>query len=170
MEAISNAAAGDVVKFGPYEWLVLQKEDSKALVIASDSIEQGIKYNETMARTYWETSSLRAWLNGEFLERFSAEEQACILETESGDLRNPKFELDGGNATVDKVFCFSAVEAKELMTDEQRKASVNWWIRTPGYVSMHAVCVFADSGGVYLDGWMVNSGNVAVRPAMWIAC
>lgn len=171
MEAISNASAGDVIKFGPYEWLVLQKEGSKALIITADSIEEGIKYNEVFDRTSWETCSLRAWMNGEFLERFSAEEQACILDSESGDMYNTKFEMDGGNPTVDKIFCFSAIEAKELMTEEQRKASVNWWLRTPGYVSMHAVCVFADFGGVFLDGWKVHNGrNMAIRPAMWVSC
>lgn len=170
MEAISNVSTGDIVTFGPYEWLVLQKQDSRALIITSDSVEQGIAYNQETARILWETCSLRAWLNGEFLERFSAEERACILDSESGDLGNPKFELDGGNATVDKVFCLSAIEAKELMTDQQREASVNWWLRTPGYVSIHAACVFANSGGVFLDGFMVSAGNLAIRPAMWVSC
>lgn len=170
MEAIRNASAGDVIKFGPYEWLVLQKEDSKALIITNDAIEQGIKYNEVKDRTSWETCSLRAWLNGEFLERFSADEQACILDSESGNMYNPKFEMEGGNPTVDKIFVFSAIEAKELMTPEQRKASANWWLRTPGYVSMHAVCAFGDSGGVFLDGWIVTRDGQAVRPVMWVSC
>lgn len=170
MEAIRNASAGDVIKFGPYEWLVLQKEDSKALIITADCIEQGIKYNEEKDRTSWETCTLRAWLNGEFLERFSEEERACILDSESGNMYNTKFEMEGGNPTVDKAFIFSAIEAKELMTPEQREASVNWWLRTPGYVTMHAVCVFASSGGVFLDGWIVNRDNLAIRPAMWVSC
>lgn len=170
MEAIEMAAVGDIVSFGPYEWLVIAREESRAMLITRDSIEQGVKYNETMGRTFWENCSLRAWLNGGFLDRFSEGERERILQVEVGDSGNPKFELDGGNATMDKVFCLSAKEAKELMTEEQRKASANWWIRTPGYVSMHAVCVFSDSGGIYLDGYTVNTGNFAIRPAMWVSC
>ena len=170
MEALANAAVGESVAFGPYEWLVLKKEDGKALLITADSIEEGIRYNEELERTTWETSTLRAWMNGEFLERFSAEDQARICEAEVGDSGNPKFELDGGNATVDKVFCLSAKEAKELMTPEQRVASVNWWIRTPGYVTKHAVCVFCQSGGVFLDGYLVNTANFSIRPALWVEC
>lgn len=170
MGAIETAAVGDIVSFGPYEWLVIAKEESRAMLITRDSIDQGTKYNETMARTYWENCTLRTWLNGEFLDRFSEADRERILQVEVGDSGNPKFELDGGNATSDKVFCLSAKEAKALMDDDQRKASANWWIRTPGYVSMHAVCVFSDSGGVYLDGYSVNTGNFAVRPALWVSC
>ena len=39
MGAIETAAVGDIVSFGPYEWLVIAKEESRAMLITRDSID-----------------------------------------------------------------------------------------------------------------------------------
>ena len=170
MSDICEAAAGDTVAFGPCEWLVLEREGDRALLIAGDAVLKGTRYHGSMESVTWETSDLRVFLNGDFLDGFSSDERTRILESVQTDHGNPKFENTGGSDTTDRVFCLSAKQAKDLMTEGQRKASCNWWLRTPGYVSLHAACVFGDMGGVYLDGYLVNHDSFGVRPALWVSC
>ena len=91
----------------PIEWMVLDRDGSKAL-LASRYILDCRLFNETSEpEDTWENCSLRAWLNGEFLEKaFTADEQAAILITEldnSADEEDVGWNVDENN-TMDRVF------------------------------------------------------------------
>ncbi|MCR4961017.1 MAG: zinc ribbon domain-containing protein [Lachnospiraceae bacterium] len=137
--AIKNAQVGDIITFGQYEqdgdssngmedleWEVLDVEDGKALLITRYVIDQ-ICYNEKHEEVTWETCSLRQWLNEEFYNNaFSSKEQSYILETDLKNEDNQRYGTEGGNDTVDKVFCLSVSEIlkyykfNEYNEDEKR--------------------------------------------------
>ena len=70
--------------------------------------------------------------------------------------------------------CVPSAYAKEhgvWQTEEvslDGKGCSSWWLRSPGSSQKHAALVFTD-GNILLNGTRVNSGNYAVRPAMWIS-
>ena len=87
-----NADVGDVVEFGTYnqtskrttnnpkpiEWLVLAKENNKALVVSQYALV-GMTMADTLTDTSWQTCSVRSWLNETFIaEAFTEEQQAVI--------------------------------------------------------------------------------------------
>ena len=43
-----------------------------------------------------------------------------------------------------------------------------WWLRSPGYDSRRAACVYAD-GGVHGSGYIVDYDRIAVHPALRIS-
>lgn len=124
-------SVGQYVKFGmyrqtespknnePIEWQVLDRDGDNALLLSRSCLDvQG--YNEEACT--WETSWLRRWLNGEFLNTaFSAKEQTAILLTDvdnSAGQGNPKYSeehVDSGNNTQDKVFLLSYAEANKYL-------------------------------------------------------
>ena len=201
---IKTANVGDIIVFGAYEqdnntsngkedieWLVLAKEDNKILVISDKALDCK-PYNQSRDYVTWETCSLRNWLNNDFINAaFTAEERAMIpTVTVSADM-NPEYNTNPGNATKDKVFLLSIVEAEKYFTsDEARKcvpteyaisngastsdsytkggkATCLWWLRSPGFDQFIAAYVNY-FGPVLRYGRSVGNVSNSVRPAMWI--
>ena len=197
-----DVQVGKTIRFGryfqkkvsapePIEWLVLNKEGGKALLISKYALDCQ-KYNTSYTTVTWKTCSLRNWLNGRFLHAsFSSNEQNSIMDTTVSADENPSFSTSPGNNTTDKVFLLSITEVnKYFSSDEARKCAptdyakvhgaytnsdfssglkvtCSWWLRSPGTVSDYAALVVS-SGSVYSRGNYVSNGDVAVRPAMWI--
>ena len=170
----------------PIQWTVLDVQDGKALLI-SDQILESVRFNEKYADTTWETSILRKWMNGEFLEKaFTDAERESIVsvkvETPDNDFRGTK----GGNATEDKVFALSKEELEKYFPDAaSRRAPATphcaeagiytydetgysiWWLRSPGYRQFAFSRV--NTGGTLSD--MIYDDIKAhrgARPAMWV--
>ena len=196
------AEEGDIVTFGNYyqsnskskeaiEWLVLDKQDNKLLVISKNALDS-VPYNEEYESTTWEKCTLRKWLNGTFYKAaFNSSEQGMIKSTKVTADANPEYSTDPGNDTTDKVFLLSINEVnKYFSSDEARrcvpteyaieqgawtteiykvdgKATCCWWLRSPGDSSDHAAGVII-GGGVSYGGSGVGSGDGCVRPALWI--
>ena len=96
----------------PIEWKVLARDGDRVLVI-SRYILDCVRYDEEYRRVTWETCTLRAWLNGEFLNSaFDAEEQLLIPTTHVTADRNPDFDVEPGEDTEDKLFLLSIPEAE----------------------------------------------------------
>ncbi len=186
-----NFEVGDTVDFGDYhgavEWLVLDKQDGKVLLISKYCLDAK-PYNEKYEPVTWETCTLRQWLNGDFInETFSGAEKTLICDTYLQNPDNPKWGADGGNDTTDKVFLLSIDEAeKYFANDEARKAKATdyakvheiyvsivddgisrWLLRLPGRNSKSATFVYND-GSINDNGSSVNSSDYGVRPAMWV--
>ena len=122
--------AGDYVTFGhypqmaegkdmtPIEWLVLDVQGNKALLLSRYGLDVKT-YNEKMVDITWETCTLRAWLNGTFLNKaFTAEEQKGILTTTVDNSKSQgysEWSTSGGNNTQDKVFLLSYGEANKYL-------------------------------------------------------
>ena len=201
---IKNAKVGDIVYFGAYEqdnntsngkelieWLVLAKENNRVLVISDKALDCRA-FDTSGKYVTWEECSLRKWLNNDFFNTaFSDDEKAAIPTVTVSADKNPEYDTDPGNATKDKVFLLSIVEAEKYFTSaearecilteyaisngawtsdsytEGGKATYLWWLRSPGISQYGAAGVFSD-GDVFENGYFVDIGVSAVRPAMWI--
>jgi len=120
--AQASPKVGDVIPFGEWEWLVLDVQDNKALIITNDVIEQrpynvgGGKRVEGVSVT-WETCTLREYLNGEFLQKFTPRELGRIEETKILNPKNLWYSSDGENDTIDKVFLLNLEEVDKYFGD-----------------------------------------------------
>ena len=115
---------GAVISFGGLDWRVLDVKDNRALIITKDLIEQR-QYNDAGEEegagagdnVTWETCTLRKYLNGEFYEKFTKEEQKHIAETEIQNPNNMWYDTNGGNDTTDKIFLLSLQEVDKYFGD-----------------------------------------------------
>ncbi len=127
----NGVSAGSIIRFGSYEqdnnpdngpepieWMVLDVQDGKALLLSGYGLEAK-PYNTEMTDVTWETCTLRAWLNSDFLNQaFGAMEQTAILTTlvdNSTSQGYSPFKTTGGNNTEDKVFLLSYAEATQYL-------------------------------------------------------
>jgi len=198
---IGQAKAGDKVNLGTYEqdnnadngkekitWIVLAVEGKKTLLV-SEKVLDTKTYNNERADVTWESSTMRTWLNEDFIKAaFTAKETKNIIETVVVNPDNAKYKTPGGNETNDKLFLLSFEEAeKYFTTDEARRSKGTefaknnglklddsilysgnsvWWLRTPGLKANHA-CYVNNDGVIYQTSF-VDMLNFGIRPAMWI--
>lgn len=157
IEQISNRLGnGDVLYFGTYNdkpiaWKIMKTESNKMLLLAEKPIAQK-PFTDDIKKITWETSSLRTWLNDEFINSFSVEQQNQIISTTMGN-------------TNDKVFLLSVDEIVELAKTVRFKTEEEWWTSTS-----------AENGIKYMTatGWVISKGDQVVRdkgvrPAIWIS-
>ncbi len=123
--------SGDTIQLGSYEqdndetngpekidWYVISKEDG-AYLLLSKYVLDARPYNTERGPVSWEKSSVRAWLNDEFLaQAFSDREKKKILMTNNINPDNDETSTKGGNATRDMIFLLSADEAKQFLTSD----------------------------------------------------
>lgn len=153
------------VHFGPYEWQILGRNDNSELLIAKNPVAEK-PYHEILQDRTWETCSLRAWLNHEFLEQFSEIDRNRILKTLVHNPDNQTFGTPGGNDTEDKVFLLSSEEAEKYFKNNGRSFSKYWWLRSPGDRVYFAACLL-DNGEINDEGTPMDAA-IGVRPAMWV--
>jgi hypothetical protein len=121
---------GSLVAFGDYEWRVLAVENGKALII-TDKIIDFRAYHNTYEPITWADCDLRAYLNGEFYNGFSANDKAKIAETRNVNKDNQWYGTPGGADTTDKIFLLSLEEAAKYFGDSGQLAdrpSGAYWI------------------------------------------
>lgn len=172
---IKTTEVGDYVYFGSYEqdnntsngeedieWLVLDVENDKALLISKYALDWE-PYNTENAGVTWETSTLRKWLNDDFLNAaFSEDEQGRIPTVTVSAEENPTYNAHNdelyyygtvpGSNTQDRVFLLSIQESKVYFESDDarrcqatayavakhdgeyglRNGAVWWWLRSPG--------------------------------------
>ena len=166
------------------EWQVLAVEEGRALVISKYGLATK-PYTEKDAHVTWETSTLRAWLNGEFFNSaFSEEEKGQIREVMLNNPDNATSGAWGGNNTSDRIFLLSIDEANLFFVDNESRSCMPtkyaekngaqiyqgktwWWLRSPGNGDTFAALV--DTKG-FVSGFGNFTGNngIAVRPAFWL--
>lgn len=198
----AKPAVGETIRFGRYEqdgdltngseeieWIVLDVEDGKALLISKyglDLKEFNDEKSPYVAITWW-NCQLRKWLNQSFLNTaFDDGEQRRILSSKVTADRNPDSKVKPGRDTNDQIFLLSMQEAYRYFDSDQARQCFGtefcyasgaekgqggaclWWLRTPG-IETSTVSVVLDDGSVFPNGF--SSGhlpNLAIRPAMWI--
>ncbi len=170
----------------PIEWRVLVNEGGRALLISERGLD--VKpYNEKQTRVTWEKSTLRQWLNSEFLNMaFTAEERALIIQVRNKNTNSTKYRASGGNDTDDSVFLLNIDEAELYFKNNKERQCIPadyakarkafsdkktgrglWWLRSPGLNSKHAA--YVHYGGVLCDlGDDVDNVRICVRPALWV--
>ena len=197
-ENASNYEIGDIVTYGNYEqdgfysngeetieWIVIARDrDNHALLLSRYCLD-ALPYNEDGGDVTWEDSSIRAWLNGEFLESaFGGDPNGfiCTAECKTKDGRSG---TDGGENTTDRIFLLAVDEVTQYLPKESsRRAPITeyakeqgaeydkngngwWWLRTPGKTQDMAAGVHT-AGGVNYDGRDVDRTDLCIRPALWL--
>lgn len=195
---INSLKIGDTITFGEYEqdnnrsngkepieWIVLDKQDGRALVISKYGLEE-MRNNSSDKAVTWEKSAVRDWLNYHFFDdAFTEEEQEYIAKTTVKADSNPDYYYtEQGYDTEDRVFLLSIQEAKRYFSSaSDRRAPVTqyvlsedagvtsgycyWWLRTMGSNAVSAALVWYD-GRIVTDGDFVYDDTYVVRPALWL--
>lgn len=165
-----NVQIGDIIKFGKNstEWIVLDKRENKALLLAKDVMAYK-KYNEERDVT-WENCTLREWLNEEFIQQnFSVEERKKIQTVLLKNVRVSENEIIREKDTRDKIFCLSLEELEKYFENREDKvSSFSWWLRSKGdYKNWAFIRRGCQNIINIIDQAEVEDEN-GVRPAMWI--
>jgi tetratricopeptide (TPR) repeat protein len=162
------------------EWIVLDKQGSGLLLISKYALDCQA-YHTSNSDATWETSSLRSWLNGTFMNHaFDADDLAAIVKSMVSADPHPSFTTPAGNATEDHLFLLSYAEAEKYFAkDADRlctatpyalslgaREECRWWLRTPTY-NQRVVSYVSGDGAVNKYGDEIHHAE-AVRPAMWI--
>ena len=184
---------GGYPKFGTYyyrntyekmniEWYVLARDGRKALIISRYVIDCE-RYHKEWVDITWESSTIRKWLNNEFINTaFSNTEQEKIQTTYVSNPNNSEKGTIGGNSTYDKIFLLSTDEARKYFRSDSERigkptpycmqkcyasnGNVAWWLRSPGFVQFRAGHVNYD--GSIADGLAVAADGYGIRPVMWV--
>ena len=172
----------------PIEWIVLDvdEENQKAFLLSKYCLETRVVYPERVPM-YWGASTLREWMNGEFLNAaFTAEEQEKILTTTVTN-ENPHGMKGAGADTEDKLYLLSHEEILHYFPEQSSRmayatehataqgctigettGACRWWLRPPGARKM-------DMWGVRVDGRLTAYGmqdvdwpTNTVRPVFWM--
>lgn len=191
---MSDLQQRECIHFGSFDWIVLAEEDDSCLILSEKVVEKRA-YHEALCDLDWSCSDLRTYLNTTFLNRFSEEGQAKILEVTLDNHDNPWDGTAGGGQTRDRVFLPSIdevilyfgdsgqIESKPLgpkgeswwisdAFDQDRIGNFGsraswWWLRSPGYISQRAAYV-TTKGHVHIHGESSGSkGKLGgVRPML----
>ncbi len=192
----AQIAVGSILVFGAYEqdadpenglepveWIVLERDGDTLLLVSRLALDAQ-PYDLAGDDATWETSSLRAWLNEDFLEAaFLPEEQDCILTSDVPADKNPEEDTDPGNATQDRLFLLSTQEAGRFFPTEgdrycgvtayahaigsgfSQDGTCQWWLRTPGNGQSYAsFCGYF--GSFDHKGKSLDHDDFGIRPAL----
>ena len=106
----------------PIEWIVLDVDEAnqKAFLLSKYCLETRVVYPERVPM-YWGASTLREWMNGEFLNAaFTAEEQERILTTTVTN-ENPHGMKGAGADTEDKLYLLSHEEILHYFPEQSSR-------------------------------------------------
>ncbi|MBO4897117.1 MAG: hypothetical protein J5590_02310 [Clostridia bacterium] len=157
IEQIYNKfAGGGEVYFGVYEgapvaWKILKTEESRMLLITQDPVET-LAFNDELKNIAYETSTVRNWLNDDFLSEFSDDQRSRIIKSD-----------DGLN---DDIFLLTEEQYNEYSENLDLTTYNDWWLRTKTDAGM--MYVYGESGDVDTYGESVVR-NMGVRPCVWIS-
>lgn len=149
-------ATGGRIYFGVYDnkpipWKILHTDKDKMLLITEYPIENLAYHNETK-RITWETSSIRTWLNDDFLKEFSSEQKNRILAAVTNEVN-------------DNIFLLSQEEYDQYSYAGVYETVSDWWLRTK--TDAGAMFVYGENGEVNTYGESVIRAK-GVRPCVWI--
>lgn len=163
---LKDIKPGKTVKIGNEKFTVLKHLENGVLCIRDNILDERRAFDVKECNN-WSKSSLREYLNGEWLQEFvknidnTGIDGELIYDFES-DLTTDDGMKDYGTST-DKVFLLNCDQYREFR-HLFRKLDASWWLITgDSLIYSH----FAR--GVYTDGTLYGnyaySGNRGVRPA-----
>lgn len=166
-------------------WLVLEKRDNIVLLVAENVVDCKRFHNEP-SEIAWSESTVRNWLNGEFLKTaFMEDERDSIVLSTHTDGGNESCSVGAGEEVADSAFLLSIGEveryfgipftrrasATEYAAEQgawrMDNGSVCWWLRSPGSDKKVAASV-NENGLINVSGDAVTNSMIGVRPALWV--
>lgn len=166
-QILGMSEVGDIVTIGGCNWIILEKRDDATLLIKKAGIG-GIPYHEIDIDITWESSTIRTYLNTQFIEKtFSDEERKIIIKTNVINNVTTRFGTNGGNNTMDDVFLLSTEEAEQY-EDFLREFKNNSWLRSPGNSGNSAAFLMAE--GIVMEyGYVISSDKFTLHPVLWFS-
>lgn len=158
---------GDIITFGSYpfykdgrekaiDWIILDIDADNNALLISDYALDNVSYFKQLEDVTWETSSIRQWLNNDFLNMaFTLEEASKILATNVENKDNQQFKIKGGNNTRDKVFLLSIEESEKYFNNNEERIA---------YPTPYAMSYNSVNGDLSVD---VNHFNKNRRGSCW---
>ena len=189
----------DKADMKPIEWLYVAETEEAILYIAKYCIDMKLYSIDEPGGPRlpaWSESTIREWLNSEFLSvAFTAEEQRFILPVEHENTREDG--MFGCRATVtDYIFLLSKNEVLRYLSDRSiRQTELTpyaakkkersddpwwWWTRTSGFVEYDGAtihyagiaCAMPDDEETfpfpYVAEIWISDEVEAIRPAFWM--
>ena len=176
----------------PIKWRVLSVDGNDAFLLADECLDSKPYNSKLDYELTWEKCSLRSWLNETFYDNaFTEEEKDAIITTTVINKDNPKYEIEGGNDTVDNVYLLSIDEvlntdygfpSADSLYSKTRSAEYTsyavedcgghngngyWLLRSPGGTK-GGVAYVHNGGTVDEYGGSVTSNHYGIRPALHI--
>ena len=169
-------------------WRVIKRKSNKVLCVC----ETGLILDEFLTFHYgthpeerdWETSSLREWLNGDFMKSAFTDEEISRLMNCNTVEENEFFPH-----IFDRVFLLSDAEVSIFMPSESERIirdtpsaqtldetfelplaecrENEWWLRTPGRKA-ECFCFVDAEGKINRDGMHGYEDTFAIRPAILV--
>lgn len=160
---LSEIKPGTVIPFGGMEWIVLESENNITRLLAKESIGD-MPFDENNSNN-WTNSSLRAYLNGEFLKTLIANgANPNAFHQDTYSLIDDDGLDDYGNS-IDSVGLLSVDQYRKYRRIIS-KLDDCWWLITPYSVesSEYSSIVRIVGADGALDYGNATCGDIGVRP------
>lgn len=188
LQLLQSAQSNDIIKLGyyngtPIEWIVLSRSDSDIFMVSKYYVDSKIANESDIGKygkyTCWSGSTLREWLNGDFIEEAFPNEIADLLLTNT--IATNEYDIpnyDGWNevkitvTTEDKVYIPSKDDVEQYglePTSLMGKSSSNLitgWLRDRGHGVAFQMSFEPD--GSYGSEWHFYS-SYGIRPFIRLA-
>lgn len=192
IEDIKNGVTRNI-SFGGYLWRVLATTDDAALLI-TECVVRGATYTgkslDSIQRSpsiNWETSPVRKWLNGDFIDEMDESSAQRILSKknmthDNAFIKNATSFDDSyllrhtdymPQVTIDKVFCLDPFEASKYFSDADDRICLQtgdptaWHLRSYSKDVDRFAFKVSEQGHVDWRGYDA-ADNRGIRPAVWI--
>lgn len=194
--AFTSCSAGDrIVTMGTYQqdspqktpisWIVLKEENDSALLLSLHLLAAR-PWDESGEHLTWDASSIRRWLNHDFLRTaFSQAEIDAIMPTVLDNSDQHGYGTPAGPSTTDRVFLLSVNEFDSLVCNTgyatatptpvaiAEGAYVNdhgqsaWWLRSPG-ATVDSPSYLSSAGELGTRAHKATERVIGIRPAIWV--
>lgn len=179
-ETMADAEVGDAVVFGrfeqngntddgaePIEWIVLEKQDDKILLISRYALEK-IAYNDDGSAAEFESSTLFAFLNGNFYDNaFNETERASLVGEDNKKVTMLDVEQAKKYYEYDSWRACAPSEMVNQSGARVENGACWWWLVDKGNIKDSASYVHFD-GSIRTHGFATDYDLVAVRPVIWV--
>ena len=172
----------DTVTIDGIEWYCLVKDDGKALIWAKEPIEERIFGSNNV----WQTSTLRTYLNGDWLESTTVLKEKAV---ETDITTRSQINATDWITTSDKVFLLSEADLfgtfdrttttdtrdytygnSIIVPDENMRKFTGGsyvWLRSPSYAVGRVA--YVTTSGALVSNYSIVMGALGVRPALWVS-
>ena len=142
---------------------MLERQGDRMLIL-SEYILFSRAYSNVSTISTWEDSSLREFLNHNFIYRFTEEERALIIPVLNENPDNPRFGTSGGNDTEDLMFILSLEEILKYFGDSGERRDDGRLIND----IYNARRITPDTNGNYVDAWWVRTPGSEIRRVVFV--
>lgn len=156
LEQIYNKLdTNNTIYFGEYNgspvaWKILKTEKSRMLLITEEPIKQ-VAFNNELENITYKESTIRKWLNDEFIEEFSRDQKKRMLKLEEN--------------LKDGIFLLSKSDYEEYKDTIDFKTTSDWWLKTKTPAGM----MFVDGNTCEVNTYGESVVRaIGVRPCVWV--